>query len=406
MRLLEHWTHGGRTFDKVRTQATPTGTGHLGGGVEVPTGAPALIIHAGRVRSYWGFSHTGLFSLYYAISNGTVTVGTSKFEVAQKAKTTAKQCEAGVVYVFSGSDLKRYSYPKASWLTTPTDHPETMAECADELESFLIEAAEDLATVYGTKKAAVLLSGGTDSTMTVLALKAAGYEVKAFSVGTSREVYDPSHAERYASILGVEYEFVQIPSHDFELQKMLEEALLMAELRDFSNVLMACCTALALRVIKQQGFTLVFHGYFADMLVGNDTYIYPDFNREFPVGSPTRTDAAWSTHRIKKCTHITNNTLWLDALSTCNGMQWATLFNHPLIQGFLFWLPMRLLPVGQPKHLYWQLLDQYIDNGAWHDTRKIGFYTGSGIGTVRLKNPVLQDANIRETSTRIFKEVK
>jgi hypothetical protein len=78
-------------------------------------------------------------------------------------------------------------------------------------------------------------------------------------------------------------------------------------------------------------------------------------------------------------------------------------FLHGYTAAYAFNLPLEFAPAAMDKPLLYGMMDRHLPvNAAWHVEKKIGFYTGAGIGKVRLKNPILQDPNIRE----VFKRVK
>ena len=402
MRISTAWKKGYKSVSQASYQGTPKqGSVTVGGRtISVPVEAPVCFVEGGLKTCNFGITDLGLFSLWYAVAKDkTLYVGTSRAEVRCKSRGSAKQCLSGVLYHYDGAKVTEHALPRI-------DKPSiqrgiSLADSADQFYGAMLRAAEDMKQ-YAGNKVAVLLSGGTDSTLTLVALLHAGYEVKAYSVGFSEEDFDPYWAKEYAKQLNVPYEFIKLNEDDTELQDLLTKAVKESELSDYSNVLMAICTTKARDVIQEQGYPFIFHGYLADIQVGNVMQVSTAFNKKHPQGTAGRTDENWRDFRYERSTKIIPNTLWIDKLSTVNGMGWASLFNHQEVYKVLLSLPETVIPINGDKILYWETLDRYIAGGAWHKGKKIGFYSGAGIGKVRLRNPILSDENMRKTYNAVF----
>lgn len=402
MRISTAWKKGYRSVSQACYQGTPKPATITvqGRPIAVPSEAPVVFVEGGLKTCNFGITDLGLFSLWYAVAKDkTLYVGTSRAEVRCKSKASAKQCVSSTLYHYDGETITEHPLPR---LDKPSiQYGVSLQDSADQFYGAMLRASEDMKKYAGTK-VAVLLSGGTDSTLTLVALLHAGYEVKAFSVGFSEEDFDPHWAKEYASQLGVPYEFIPLTEDDDELQALLTKAVKESERSDYSNVLMAMCTTKARDVIQEQGYSYIFHGYLADIQVGNVMQVSTAFNKKHPVGSAGRTDENWRDFRYERSTKIIPNTLWIDKLSTLNGMGWASLFNHQEVYKVLLSLPETVIPIVGDKILYWETLDRFIKGGAWHKEKKIGFYSGAGIGKVRLRNPILSDENMRKTYNAIF----
>lgn len=367
--------------------------------VELPIDAPCLFVKGGLRNCVFGITKYGRFSLWYVVDKGVLYLNTSRQRIAKLTKKAPKQVQAGEFGFFNGDALVMSALPIPK--VPDIDYEITK----DQAKEKLVEALNISALEYKSRvgdKVALLLSGGTDSTLTLVTLLKMGFDVKTFSVGVSETDFDPSTAKDCAEQLGVEFEFVKLPDTDEELQELLTEAVTQAELSDYSNVLMAMCTLVANKKAKEQGYKHVFHGYLGDVVVGNIMRASAKFNKENPIGSAGRTSEGWRDYRYHHATKITPNTIWIDRLGTHNGMTWGTLFNHHKVFELLLSLPIDILPISGEKYLYWSILDPIVKDGAWHKKRKIGFYTGAGIGKVRLQNPVLSDENMRKTYNTVF----
>lgn len=402
MRILTSWKRSEKSVEVLSCQGTPQMTPVQVDGKEyiVPTQAPVAFVKGGMKTCVFGVTDIGLFSLYYSIAkDGRIYIATSKVEAMRKSRSVAKPCLPSTMYIYDGKAVKEFKLPE---LPKPSIYKDiTIQTAGDMLYTAMLKAAEDMKT-YAGNKVALLLSGGTDSTLTLLALKHIGCDVKAFSVGFDEEDFDPHWAKNYAEQLDVPYEFIKINEDDEELQSLLTKAITESELSDYSNVLMSICTTKARDVIQSQGYNFIYHGYLADIQVGNVMQVSAAFNKLHPEGSAGRTDENWRDFRYYRSTKLIPNTVWIDKLSTLNGMGWATLFNHQEVYKVLLSLPEKILPINGDKILYWEVLDRFIDGGAWHKGKKIGFYTGAGIGKVRLRNPILSDENMRSTYNSVF----
>jgi hypothetical protein len=165
---------------------------------------------------------------------------------------------------------------------------------------------------------------------------------------------------------------------------------------------MAYCCAEIRNKLEARNLKIQFHGYFADLLVGNSLGTWGRYNKEFPEGHPKRNSNHWRDFRVGKNVKVIPNTLWIEKLAKKNGGDWASPFFHPAVTNVMLSAPIELVPPGPNKLIYHTLCDRYVKDGGWHSSRKIGFYTGAGVGKLRLNDGPLNDQRI----SKIFEKVK
>jgi asparagine synthetase B (glutamine-hydrolysing) len=376
------------SFDKV----------DIGGGMYYRTNGVTAFVAGGRTKCFFHVSKSGMHSLHYAVAGGVLYVDTYKWRLMERANFPASihQVKEGVVYCFTtAGEMKKYKGD--DWV--PEQHPIIDIDFNTAVSDFmnrLVYAAKDVLSQLPTNKVAALLSGGTDSTLVVWALMQAGAEVECFTVGRSPEDFDPHYAIDYAGQLGVPLTFVPLPEADGELERLLVSTISRIEQCDFSNVLMAMCTSVAMEAAHQKGHTVVFHGHFADDIVGNGILTVGGFKKALIESGGTITAEGWRDWRAKWCMHTISNNTQVDKVARHNGMTWRALFYHPLVYNFVMCLPLDVTPVATDKKLYKAACDTFIQGGAWSSKKKVGYYTGSGIGSIKLQNPILSEGNMRE----------
>lgn len=385
-------------FDLVDAQ-TDHQERNVGSGVWYGVQGVQAIISAGRTRLYMHLSLPGSHSLHYAIQGSTIHFNTYAWPLIRKLKALGvnrpkiERAKEGVLYVFSKAGLKQYA--GESWTAPEINERMTLEGAGPRLFEVLCEAAEDIYHRLGKPKVVAQLSAGTDSTLTVAALKCIGADMETVCVGRSLEDFDPRWAYSYAKELGVPFSLIQLPDRDDDLHELLINTISRIEQCDFSNVLMAMCTSLTLDFARTEKSPVVFHGHFADDLVGNEIITWGRYNKQRAEQGMDADSTSWRDYRAKESLCLFPNTVQVDKVSRAPGMTWRCLFSHPKVIDFIMRCPLHVIPPTGKKILYWEALKPHIKNPAWPDHRKIGYYTGSGIGKIRLENQLLSDASMR-----------
>jgi hypothetical protein len=161
---------------------------------------------------------------------------------------------------------------------------------------------------------------------------------------------------------------------------------------DYSNVLMGMCNRVVARFAEGIGAEWIAAADLADVVLGNDIMTTGKFLKaeDYP------TSQKWSKYRIDHQLYTLPNNLMV--YKVFQPLRTTDLFVNRDVLEFLLGLSLEVTPVETSKPLYYALLDRYVSGGSWHDkAKKVGFYTGAGIGKIRLENPILQDDNIRAT---------
>lgn len=374
----------------------------IGGGIKIHTKGVSAQVVGGRTKCWFHITKPGMHSLWYAIEGHRIYLDTYKWRLKQVApKATAYQAEEGVVYVFNALGLKKY---KGDTYQPDPIQTISLPEAVDAFLERMVSAAQDVCRYLrgvGETRVVSMLSGGTDSTLVTWALKQAGMEVDCLVVGRSWEDFDPQYAREYAKQLDVSLELVSLPEEDVALQALLDRTITSIEQSDFSNVLMAMCTTLARDRARGMGVTTVFHGHYADDIVGNGISTTGGYLKHCRENGEEPTAEGWQAWRLKWCMHTIPNNTQVDKVSKVDGMAWRALFYHPLVYDFVLSLPLSITPVETNKVLYKATCDRIIKDGAWGHHRKVGYYTGSGIGKIKLENQVLSEENMRATYNRL-----
>jgi asparagine synthetase B (glutamine-hydrolysing) len=369
----------------------------FGGRLVLPIGGVAYKVCGGKRSFYLYHSAPGLIPLYFILRDDIIYFSMSMLAMRQKADEIGarvkdiQQAKEGIAYHLSQKGLKRYLVDP---IKPATYQNISLDKAADALLKKLVDAAEP----YKGQKVLTPISGGTDGTLTALALKAAGVEQLCVCVGRTEEDFDPKFARTYAEQLGLNYAFLTLPEDDAGLQALLERTLGLIEQTDFSNVLMGMCNVLLADYAKAHGCTHILNADLADVVLGNDIFTYGKFNKDTEKPSA----AKWAQYRISEQLRTLPTNLMIFKAAAFAGLRVGQLFADREVIEFLLSLSLECTPPNGKKPLYYAVLNKHLNNGSWVESgKKVGFYTGAGIGKIRLENPILQDENIRKTFKKV-----
>lgn len=341
-------------------------------------------------------SRVGMHSLYYVTHGRRIYWGEQEWPLRQKfdkygIKKVPRQLGAGQILEFDGATVQEVYQAPPEQVVVRKGY--RLGEAIQELRGLVIDAATELWKTTGELKATCLLSAGTDSTLSTIALMEAGADVHAVSVGTSPDSFDPYHARLYAEQLGIPFTFLQLPTSDAALHALAMRAIRTTEQCEMSNTMMAICTTMVADWAKANDRPLLWHGHYADELLGFSNVIFGGYRKRLKAegGDP---DELWSRHRMSLYQTVTPNDTQVAKVSRQDTV-WRSIFYHPDVRRMVWAMPLDVVPSRGSKPLFGGVCDLYVKDGAWHSKKKVGYYTGSGIGTVRRQSEVLQDANLR-----------
>jgi asparagine synthetase B (glutamine-hydrolysing) len=369
----------------------------MGGGVyaEVTGSATTLTLQQSR---------PGLHPLYYGQIGHYVHWDEWEWRLRRKLrglgakKPVVSELHGGEMVTFDGRALHSTLSPIA---VPPVQAIHDMEDARDEFATRFTAAVRDIYEGHKGGPVTVLLSGGVDSILTLWALLRIGADVETVTAGRSEDDFDPLWAKRVADHWGVPWHLCRVPTETEALQTLLTRTLGVIEQTSFSNVLMGCCCELIRDRMRETGRKVAYLGFFGDLLFGHKLQVTGSFNL---LPEARKTDAAWTEQRITHCWHSKPHSLQLAKGMRFGGeTTWRVPFAHREIAPWTFGLPRVAAPPLMDKPLLYGLMDRHLpaDVAAWHVQRKIGFYTGAGIGKLRLTNPVLQDENVRRTYAHV-----
>ena len=121
----------------------------------------------------------------------------------------------------------------------------------------------------------VILSGGLDSTLTLLHVREMHPDCVAFTIGTP-DSEDVAYARRVARDLGVQHEVIELAPGDIRLPD-IREAIRMSELTEYGDVINAVISRPLLARVRRCGVKVVLCGDGSDELFGGyEMYKQPD----------------------------------------------------------------------------------------------------------------------------------
>ena len=365
--------------------------GSIGGGLKVIKDGVGLSVDRGRYKVCLHMGLPGMHSLYYSQAGSSLVYADSRAEVRQSttsfghSKARIHQLKSGVAVVFDGKKIRRYQGERYE---LPSIFDGSLEEAVRQFKEVFLEATQDVVETSGIDRAACMLSAGTDSTLTAWALREVGVPITTYSVGRTQDDFDPKYAAKYAEELGVPFVFVGLPGTKDELHRLAEHSISRIELADYSNVLMAMCTALVRDRARLDGYTYLFHGHFADDLVGNSSLTWGGYTKEAASKGQEVSSQGWRDYRARFCMHLIPNNYQVAKISRVGGMDWRAIFYHPKVIRFMLSLPLEYAPLRSDKVVYKEALRGVITGGAWEHHKKVGYYTGAGIGKLRLSGHV------------------
>lgn len=372
------WDYLKPTLFTLQEQQTDAEVLSLGGGIRVLVDGVGATAVGGRTLFYLHHPNPGTHSLYFAVDGSKVLFDTYSWTLRSKTAGKIHKAEPNKVYLFSKSGLRVLSLkppiPPEIRYGIPLDISGRM------FWDVFCKAAEDMYRRIGSVPIVCSLSGGTDSTLVAAALKEIGAEVLAVCVGCSEETFDPHWARIYAKQLGVDYAFVQVPTDSEGLLSLLHAAISKIEMYDLSNVLMAMCSTLMRRYAKDLGVSYLFHGHFADDLVGNEIFTFGSYAKRCAEAGVSVTSEGWRDVRFEDVVKMNPNDTQIDKVSRADGMGWRTPFYHPKVIEYLLSCSLEVLDLHHKKPLYYSALSHVLKDAAWHHSPKVGYYTGTGIG--------------------------
>lgn len=371
-------------------------TKNFGGGLVLPVGGIALKIKGTSRAIYLYHSCCGLVPIHFFVSGQSIYVSQSLFAIKCKAKEHGVPvkdillAKEGVAYHFSAAGLKKYQVDslRVGDFTPKDEHT------AEVLLSKLVAAC----TFLKGKRVLTPISGGTDGILTALALQKAGVDQLCVCVGRTEEDFDPKFARMYAEQLGLPYVFLPLPSVDSELDSLLHRAISAIEMSDFSNVLMGMCNVMLADFALANGCEYVVNADLADVVLGNDIYSWGSFNKHNPNPTPKQ----WAEYRVANLLRTLPTNVQIYKAFNATGVKVVQLFSDREVIEFLLSQDLTATPANGKKPLYYEILNKYLVGGSWVEKgKKVGYYTGAGIGKIRLENPVLSDKHMREVFTSI-----
>lgn len=346
----------------------------------------------------------GLHPLYYAFCGDYVHWDEREWSLHRKIRALGQKnprialVEGGDTVTVSG---KSVTVAKDPYPRFENHYPANQKEAQRDFASRLLFAVSEIYQQHDKGRVALLLSGGVDSIAVAWALKHAKADVLCITAGRDENDFDPKWARLAAEYFGFDWRFVALPETSVELQSLLDRTILHIEQTSYSNVLMGLCCELIRDAMLEDDRHIAYTGFWGDLLFGHKLQVTGSFNKLPPE---QQTDENWTRQRVEHCWHTKPHTLQLAKGLRAGGRStWRVPFLHPAVVQFAAGLPLDFAPAEMNKPLLYGLMDEYVPRSlaAWHVMQKIGFYTGSGAGKIRLKNPVLQDPNIRATYKRL-----
>lgn len=348
-----------------------------------------------------GVSRPGMHSLWYAAENGEVVWDEQQWRVKRYAREHGWRCKpkrvsAGSIVLTDGFGTNEAEVQPHY---EPTPRQIELPDAIREMREIVLRVTEEIWTLAGRPKVTVMVSGGTDSTMGLCALREIGADVHGITVGRSPDYFDPKYAKQYCDQLGVEHTLLTLPSDQQELSRLIYRTVSAIENDEGTNLRMGLSTIMVKDWARENDRICIWHGYGADGLLGLSSLTYGDFKKKHEV-----TDANWGHYRSRLYQHIIPNDMQVAQASRADGQTfWRTFFHHPDLMEFVWSMPMSVAPLSMEKPLFGGVNETWLRNTSWQiENKKVPYNIGSGLWDMTKEMPVLQPENVK----KIFKAAK
>jgi asparagine synthase (glutamine-hydrolysing) len=229
----------------------------------------------------------------------------------------------------------------------PIEDPEVAAKLvrAELADSIRVRVDTDLTV-------GVILSGGVDSSLTLLHVREMHPDCVAFTIGAPGS-QDLSYARRLTAELGVPHEVIEVRPQDIRLAG-IREAIGVSELTEYGDIINAVVSVPLFRRIHQRGIKVVLSGDGSDELFGG----YPMY---YEIGAAE--SRRLFLHKIRNLCRTELQRL--DRASMSQGVELRVPFLDPALVELAMRLPIDLkMRDGQEKwiirHAFADLLPGYI----------------------------------------------
>ncbi len=300
-------------------------------------------------RTYLARDPLGVKPLYWSVSSGCLHVG-SEIKALVPVGAPVSEVPAGSHGWASpggAPDLTSYS----DLLAAPDAAPLTDAA---EAAALIVAALRDsIAVRLDTPlPVGVILSGGLDSSLTLLHASAMHQDCVAFTVGAPGSE-DIAYARRLTADLGVRHEVVEIPPSEIRLAD-IKEAIRVCELTEYGDIINAVVSVPLFRRIADAGIKVVLTGDGSDELFGG-----------YPMYGQVGRDQARRLFRHKLSNLGRTELQRVDRASMASGVEARVPFLDPAVVAVAQRLPMALkVRAGTEKWILRQafadLLPDYI----------------------------------------------
>jgi asparagine synthase (glutamine-hydrolysing) len=281
-------------------------------------------------RTYLARDPLGVKPLYWSVSGGCLHVASEVKALVPVRAPVAEVPPGQHGWASPGGkpQLSRYSD-----LLSPLGPDEDVAPLTDAAEAAgLIRAAlrDSIEVRLDTgMTVGVILSGGLDSSLTLLHARAAHPDCVAFTVGAPGSE-DIAYARRLTADLGVRHEVIEITPRDIRLAE-IREAIRISELTEYGDIINAVVSVPLFRRIASLGIKVVLTGDGSDELFGG----YPMYDQIGPAQARRLF--------LHKLANLGRTELQrVDRTSMASGVETRVPFLDPVLVDLAMRLPMTL----------------------------------------------------------------
>jgi asparagine synthase (glutamine-hydrolysing) len=281
-------------------------------------------------RTYLARDPLGVKPLYWSVSGGCLHVASEVKALVPVGALVAEVPPGQHGWASPGGhpQLSRYSD-----LLNPLGPAEDVQQLTDAAEAAgLIRAAlrDSIEVRLDTGlTVGVILSGGLDSSLTLLHVRAAHPDCVAFTVGAPGSE-DIAYASRLTADLGVRHEVIEIAPRDLRLAE-IREAIRIAELTEYGDIINAVVSVPLFRRIASLGIKVVLTGDGSDELFGG----YPMYDQIGPAQARRLF--------LHKLANLSRTELQrVDRTSMASGVETRVPFLDPALVDLAMRLPMSL----------------------------------------------------------------